>query len=464
MHTSTTLKTISRLLLGAAFLLPLAAPAQDSKTAYFVDNYTYRYRMNPAFGNDRNFVAIPAIGDLNVGLNGNLSLTDVIYNVNGRTTTFLNPGISAAEVMGNLSDVNKVNANVGVTVLAFGFKAFGGYNTISVNARANVGAHVPRSLFQLMKEGAENQSYDISDVRARAEGYGEVALGHSRDISALPGLRVGATLKVLLGAGYADARFNRATLDLDADGWNILSNAELRMNLKGIDYEMKHNDNADRDYVGGLDGSYKPVNGLGFALDLGGVYAMPMVKGLTLSAAVLDLGFISYKNTKLATTNGDRLVTTDRYTFNAESDAPNSFSNEWKKLRNDLTALYQMDNAGDIGSQTHMLGATLNVGADYQMPFYNPLTVGLLSSTRFAGKYTSTEARLSANIAPCRVFSAGISGSVGTFGASFGWLLNLHCPGYNFFLGMDNTFAKIAKQGVPLASNASVNFGMNVLF
>lgn len=445
-------------------LAAVTAKAQDNKTAYFLPDYTYGYRLNPAVAPEKNFVSIPGIANLGVGMTGNLSLTDVIYNVNGQTTTFLNPGISASEVLNNLKDVNKTNAEVNVTAIATGFKAFGGYNTITISARANVGVQVPKTLFSLMKEGVANQTYDISDVRARAAGYAEIAFGHSHDIKSVPGLRVGATLKVLLGMAYADAKLNNAQLALNDNCWNIVTNAELRTNLKGITYKMKHDDDANRDYVGGLEGDYKPMNGFGMGLDLGATYEMPMVKGLTLSAAILDLGFINWKQTQLATTNGDRVVNTSRYTFNTDGDAANSFSNEWDIIRDDLTALYQMDNAGDIGSESHMLAATMNIGASYELPYYRNLTFGLMNSTRFAGKYTMTDFRLSANVAPCKVFSAAITGGLGTYGAAFGWLLNLHCTGYNFFLGMDNTFAKIAKQGVPLASSAQVKLGMNVLF
>lgn len=52
----------------------------------------------------------------------------------------------------------------------------------------------------------------------------------------------------------------------------------------------------------------------------------------------------------------------------------------------------------------------------------------------------------------------------GTFGTSFGWLLNFHTKGFNLFLGMDHTMGKVTKEFVPLSSNASLNFGMNFPF
>lgn len=119
---------------------------------------------------------------------------------------------------------------------------------------------------------------------------------------------------------------------------------------------------------------------------------------------------------------------------------------------------------GDQGGRTSMPHATLNIGVQYALPMYNKLTFGLLNTTRLAGDFTTTDFRLSANIAPCRIFSGGVNLGVGTFGASFGWVANLHLTGFNFFLGMDRVPGKLCKQGVPLSSNAQVTMGINFPF
>lgn len=61
----------------------LSAVAQNMQSAYFTDGYLYRFQSNPAFDNERNFVAIPAIGNMNLGFKGTLSLEDIFYNING---------------------------------------------------------------------------------------------------------------------------------------------------------------------------------------------------------------------------------------------------------------------------------------------------------------------------------------------------------------------------------------------
>ncbi|MDE6027777.1 MAG: hypothetical protein K2G23_06885, partial [Muribaculaceae bacterium] len=85
-----------------AFCAALAAAAlptyaqKSTYSGYFLDNYTYRFQMNPAFDNDQNFVSMPVLGNLNISFAGNLHLTDVLYNVDGRTDLFTNHEIDAA--------------------------------------------------------------------------------------------------------------------------------------------------------------------------------------------------------------------------------------------------------------------------------------------------------------------------------------------------------------------------------
>lgn len=95
---------------------------------------------------------------------------------------------------------------------------------------------------------------------------------------------------------------------------------------------------------------------------------------------------------------------------------------------------------------------------------YRKLHFGFLSSTRFNGKYTWTEGRLSANVAPLKWIDGGVNFAVNSFTASCGWILNIHPKGMNIFVGMDHIVGKTSKEFIPLSSNASVNLGFNVAF
>lgn len=446
-------------MMGAA---SLSMAAQNTQSGYFVEDYTYRFQMNPAYGNSKGFVSMPGLGNLNIGVSGNLNLTDVLYNLNGKTTTFMNPGISTEEAMSKFSDVNKLSNNNRIGVLSVGFNGFGGYNTISVNARTMVNAHLPKSLFSLLKEGLSNKTYSIEDTRVQARGFAEVALGHSHDINS--NLRIGATAKIIIGGADVEARMDQACLVLGEDNWSIQSNAEVHASVKGLEYETDINKDSGHRYVSDVKVDGGGMDGFGVAFDLGAIYKTPFLDGLTLSASLLDLGFISWSNDMVASTQGIKTFETDKYTFNVDNHAPNSFKNEWKDMKGALTSLYELDDLGDMGSRTTGVGATMNIGAEYAFPLYNKLKFGLLNATRFQGDYGWTDFRLSANVAPVKCFDASVNVAAGTYGTSFGWLANVHITGFNLFVGMDHTFSKLAKQGVPLNSNAQMNFGLNFLF
>ncbi len=457
-------KYINRLIAPTALLISTINPAlaQQTLSGYFVEDYTYRFQMNPAMGNSMNFVGMPALANMNIAMNGNLHLTDILYNVNGKTTTFLNPEVSTKQVLSNLSNVNRIGADIKLNILTGGFHAWGGYNTVAISARTAIDAKLPKSLFAMLKEGIENKEYNISNVNARAIAYAELAFGHSRELN--DEWRIGATMKFLIGGARMDAQLHNANLVLGTDNWTITSNGQINANVKGLNYELSTNKTTGKEYVSGMKLDGTGVNGFGIAFDLGAVFNPDFMPELTLSASLLDLGFIGWSNGLNASTDGEHTFNSDDYIFNVDDKKPNSFKNEWQNMSDNLATIYQLNDMGNTGSRTSGVGATFNIGAEYRLPVYDKLTFGLLNTTRIAGIYSWTDFRLSANIAPCDIFSASANIAEGTFGFSFGWLANLHLKGFNMFLGMDHTLGKLAKQGVPLSSNAQANIGINFLF
>lgn len=451
-----------------------AASAQNLNSGYFNDGYLYRHGSNPAFGNDQNYVAMPGVGNLNVSVLGNLRVDDVIHNVNGRTVLFTHPGVSTSSFLDGVNNKNKINESLKLQILGAGFKGWGGYNTIEINARQDLSINVPGSLLRMAKQGLENKTYDIKDFDAHADAYAEIALGHSRQVT--EDIRVGGKLKVLLGIGNVDAHFNKAQLSLGEDEWVGVTNAVVHTSLNDMKYKTETKargpeadaenglpaDQRDHTYVSGIDDTNFGVSGFGFAFDLGAEWKIN--KNWSVSGAILDLGFISWSKDFVASTNGDREVHTNDHLFSFDDKADNGFDREMDRFTEDVAALYELQDNGDMGGRTRALGSTLNLGVEYTPDFYDKLSFGLLNSTRIAGKYSWTEFRLSANVSPAKMFSASANIGVGTFGASFGWLLNFHPSGFNLFLATDYMPGKLAKQGVPLNSKANINLGINFPF
>ena len=78
---------------------------QASRTAYFLDGYSYRHELNPALGGERNYFSIPVLANIGVGLQSNVGVNTFLYKstVQGYDlTTFMSPSVSADEFLGKL--------------------------------------------------------------------------------------------------------------------------------------------------------------------------------------------------------------------------------------------------------------------------------------------------------------------------------------------------------------------------
>jgi hypothetical protein len=149
--------------------------AQEMSSAYFTDDFMYRHDMNPAYGNDQGYAAIPVLGNLNVKLQGSFGVGDVLfknpdYGIKKgakKTTTFLHPDISYDEAMkGFDKDGNSLIFDMDIPIASVGFKALGGYNTVELKERTHFALSVPYSFFDFAKS-MSNKDYSFDDLGAR---------------------------------------------------------------------------------------------------------------------------------------------------------------------------------------------------------------------------------------------------------------------------------------------------------
>ncbi len=471
-------KTYKHLLVAALLMTGGAAMAQNLNSAYFTDDYKFRHDMNPAFDNSQNYISIPALGNISVSLQGNFGYQDVVYH-NPRygqdagakkMTTFMNPYISNSEALSGFSKGNnRVMGDVSIAILSAGFKGFGGYNTIELNSKISFGMSLPYELFAFAKN-IGNQNYQIGDISMMARSYEELAIGHSRKVN--DKLRVGAKLKFLLGVADADFRMEDVRADLSGtDKWTVSGKANAQVSMKGFTYKTKpdtYNDASKGNYdkIDDVDVDGVGLGGFGMAVDLGGVYQVN--RNLTVSASVLDLGFISWSNSVKAVNRSNSFEFDGFHDTAVKSkyDNANSGNTTIDKQADDygdqITDFINLKDMGDQGGRTTALAATINLGGEYRLPSCDKLSFGLLSSTRINGDYSWTEGRLSANWKPLKWLDGGVNFAVSSFAASMGYVLNIHPKGYNFFIGMDHLLGKTSKEGIPLSSNASLALGMSI--
>ena len=280
-------------------------------------------------------------------------------------------------------------------------------------------------------------------------------------------MRVGAKVKLLFGAGRGDVNIDNVKADLAADDkWTVSGHAKSEVSVKGFTYkteekEYKEEGRGTYQYVNDVDVDGAGLGGFGLAFDLGGVYKIN--NDFTVSAALLDLGFIKWSNNMVAVNGGEEFVFNGFHDVAVNEDRGGStLSMQGDKYADQLADFANLQDKGDEGGRTTGIGATLNLGCEYTLPVYRKITFGVLSSTRFRGDYSWTEARVSANWTPLKWIDGGVNMAFGSYRNSFGWVLNFHPKGYNFYVGMDHTLGKVSKEFIPLNSNAAVSVGMSV--
>ncbi len=440
--------------------------AQELRSAYFIDSYLYRHDLNPAFDNENDYFSAPFIGNFNASMMGNFGYEELVHEnplypdrSNKKMTSFLNPYLTNP-LKGFGSGDNQINADLKVGVMSFGFKKWGGYNTVELNVRGNFNVNAPYKFFQFAAD-AVNEKYDIGDISLDAQTFAEVAVGHSRQIDKK--LRVGGKAKLLVGIADASVRLKDVVADLeDGDRWLISADAQADVSMSGFKYLTKVKD------YNAKDESFRKVNdvdlglglsGVGLAVDAGLVYKIS--DDFIFSAAVNDLGAIVWFNDYRAENYSKSFEFNGFHDVSVNSESEKVLDNQADSYGDQLLDFANLRDAGDKGVRITGIGATVNAGIEYTIPTYKDLKLGFLGTMRVNGPHSWTEGRLSANIKPVDWFEGGLNLAVNTYTANFGFVANFHSKKCHFFIGMDRILGKVSKEFIPLNSNASLSMGLN---
>ena len=449
------------LTIGLFSVIIAGASAQPLQSAYFLERAPLRHQLNPALIPERGYFTIPGLGNISFNVSSDLNYTTFIYPSDGdKLNTFLSSAVSAEEFDKKIRNSNALNANIGLSILSFGFHKWNGFNTFDISLHSNISFSLPGDLFRFLKNGSEGNvtQYDLKDVSANANAYVEVALGHAHRIN--DQWTVGAKVKALLGGAQADAHFEKLTLTMAEDQWKIESYGVADLSLAGATLET----DAETGEITGFD---YDTNGIGLAgggagIDLGVTYTP--IENLIVSMAITNIGFISWnKNLKGVTPEGEVIydgftgIGSDDYT-DEYGESQNVFDDQVDDLTDDLEALFKFNEGKAASKRTTWLAPTLTVGAEYQL-LKNHISVGVLSTTRFYSNNTHTSLMGSVNFKPLRWLMLGVNGTVSNLANSFGAVLNFG----PLFIGADISTMRVTPDYIPLGDlAANINFGISV--
>lgn len=475
-------------LIGVFFIMlvcTLSANAQFLRTSYFMEGTHYRQQLNPALTPTKGYFNLPVIGAVNATVGStSLGYQDIIDIIDDGDDFYTKP-----DFMNRLKDNNKQNVNFSTEILSAGWYKGKNFWSFNIGLRTDIGANLTKNMFtflnemETVEENWRNSNYDISGQQLNINAYTEIGLGLSRQINSR--LTVGARVKALLGIGNMELKLNRVAMsanlpsDQQINQWssesywnsmtpsqaaqaaqelkdkfnnyhaNLTVGAELKSSFKGLELQEEEG----KDYVTDFDfdSGKLGIAGYGFGIDLGASYKI--LDNLTVSASVLDLGFISWSksSTKIASANPDPIdIKGSTYANMVDPNNPNTVMNAVNQLQNDAQGYMDRVTNGDVldydmlqlevsdakESRKSRLASILVLGAEYGF-FNNKLAVGVLSTTRFVQPDALTELTFSANYRPKSWFNVALSYSaIQSAGKSFGLGLKLG----PLFVGTDYMF------------------------
>lgn len=452
---------------SALFVLLMTFPVlaqHNHRTGYFLDGYTYKYKINPAFGSDRGYFAIPVAGFSSLAVESPLQLSDLLYptGYDGELVTFLSPSVSSRDVMSRVNKMNPVNINADISLISFGFNTRKSFHTVDLSLKADARINVPGALFSWAKETSE--VLDMSKLGLNADTRVELSYGYSRSII-YDKARFGVRVKLLAGLAKANYSMDKLKLTATQDAWTVESAgngylaAPLSLVTEGSDRRISGIDIPDYNVI--LENVMTDRN-LGAAVDLG--FTIDIVKYLTISVSITDLGFISWNNAYILG-SPDKPWTYEGFEGigNEEMDMGEQFG----VLGEELLDLVYPRVISEGTKKVDMLAMTAHLGIEFRMPFWQRLSVGALGSARIDGPYSWYEGRASINCALARWFSFSGSYAYSNFGESYGAALNFHPNGINLFVGIDSfkPMLNVTRQYVPIDSfNTNLTVGLDIAF
>ena len=423
--------------------------AQTAKSAYFLDGTYHNFKLNPAMDAERGFLSF-GLGNLTIGANSNVGLSDFIYPQGDKLNTFMSGSVDPNVFLNKLPQSIRFGLNFDETLMALGFRMFGGYTSFSLSMHSSTSIALPKSFFEFAKKGLQGNSYDFSGINFNTMNYAAATLGYSHEV--YEGLRVGINLKFLTGLAYANATFDKFTLELSEERFKAEAHALAQAATFAETYYNDQNLQI---------ASFSP-SAKGFAVDFGAVYDMKeFVPGLTLSASLLDLGKINWQY-MMALENDGTPVEWNGLTDADINNIGDAMAEEFEKLGEGVANMLKFK-VYDTQKVATKLGATMYLGAEYNMPFYNPLSVAMLYGKKFSTYTGWNEFRSFINIAPLKWVEASANIGFTTFGTSWGWMFNFH-PGWtSFFIGSDYMISKVTPQFIPVNDlNYHLTIGFNM--
>ncbi len=424
------------------------ASAQTTlQSAYFMDRMTMRHKLNPALMTEYGYFAIPVMGDINFGVNSNLSLDNFLFPLeSGQMGLFAHPDVNKSDFLDGLKENNVISQDLNLTIFSMGFHGFGGFNTLDISMRENFSMNLNKSFFEFLVGDEASGIYDMSGSSIDLMTWAEIGFGHAHKIN--DNLTIGVKLKYLMGAANANLSLSEMRFESTDDHLSVDLNAVGTVAAMGMNFDGSIADLAFDTF------DMANAKNSGFAVDLGATYKMDK---FTFSAALTDMGSINWSAP--SSIDAEASLYFDGFD-DVDINNLDGLEEQVEDLLSPFTDLSENTDLEAAEAYSSSLSTKMTFAAEYEV--FECLSAGAISTTTF-GAVTTTELMIAATYKPASWFNLSLTGTTSSYGTYWGWAMNF-CPRLiNFYIGSDCMVTKVTPQYVPYASsNLNLKFGLSI--
>ena len=454
--------------------ISVASGAQALKGSYFLDSSINRHELNPAFAPRAGYFQLLGIGNAGAGIMTNIDMPSLLYPKDGKLLTFLHPDVSMKQFNSAFPKNPHFDGEFASTLLGFGFYTRNkAYWTFDLDMKGTLDTDLPGDLFRFLKNGTGETggSYNIGNFNTYTTYGMQASLGYSRDI--MKGLRVGMKARLVAPVMYSGLNLENVRLTTSEDKWEILTEGYANVAAMGVKVSTSQDQNvpeATFDMNQFRNGGV--IAGLGCSFDLGFEYVLEVgsiFDGLSVSAAVTDLGMVRYKPGAVSSYSSKGKVEWSGLrdvSIEGELDLGSLVSDFIEDAQNGLLNLSEEDMKKGLVKSTM---PRVHVGAE--LPFLRrKMSVGLLYSMRKSHSYARKELTLSYNLTPCKWFALGLNYSFLNTAKTMGFILELTPRvGPALYFGCDYLPVEFARIGdeqsmYRIPTSLRTNFNVGIAF
>ncbi len=431
-------------------LIPLFVYSQQSHSLYFMSELSQRHQYNPSFVPKYGYIALPVLGNIQVGGKSNVGVTNFLFRKEGADVIFLDSTVNGDKFISTLNPENYIYQNARIDLFSCGFfTPKNEFLSFDLSLKETLYANLPLEFFRLAKIGLDTSTnrYDLSSIKYGNMFWIEAALGYSREVN--DRLRIGGKIKLLAGLSSVIIGYDKLEIEKNEFNWSVQA--------KGESYLMSNIVSLKTDSAGYFSyedykwtRSRKP-SGYGVGIDLGVVF-QPTGK-ICLAASLEDFGFIHWKSGSIQKGVADSVAVFEGFEGVVSQVWFNTWSRQLWALRDRAQSMARFKKTSSSGGYNQYLPTTVRASAEYtfyENTRHQEARVGLLTNFYYRPGFADGEFVLALIGKPAQWFTFATTWALLQKDPNrFGLALNFSPSWINFFVASDFTIPKLGRYNLP---------------